>query len=378
MTGSAWLSVLSGLGVAGANGANDNAKGVATLVGARILSPRQALRFGHLATFVGAIASIWVSRALIRTFQGGGFLPDELAGRPELLCVIGAAATLTIALATLLRLPVSTTHALTGALAGISIAVVGSLPLEPLLATFVIPLAVSPLISAIVAGLLYVLGQGGAARLGWGASSCLCVQAEPTAISGSSHEGGAAVANAGARISLAAGCVEDCRIHGHTYAGVTLAGALNGLHAISAGTVSAARGLNDAPKLAALSVGLAGWLTAGPALASVAVAMFVGGWLGARRILPTMSQRITDMNTGSAAAANLVASALVILASFVALPVSTTHVTCGALFGIGVVQRQARWGAIRNILGAWVVTLPLAALLAGGLTRAFTDLANRL
>lgn len=46
------------------------------------------------------------------------------------------------------------------------------------------------------------------------------------------------------------------------------------------------------------------------------------------------------------------------------MPVSTTHVTCGALFGIGLVTGQARWRTITQILLAWVVTLPVAAALA--------------
>ena len=151
--------------------------------------------------------------------------------------------------------------------------------------------------------------------------------------------------------------------------GVSVGGILNNVHLLSAVTVSAARGLNDAPKLAALLVGLTAWWTSGPAVMVVAVAMLLGGWLGARRIVQTMAERITDMNPGSAVAANLVASGLVILASFVAMPVSTTHVTCGALFGIGAVGRGARWAAIRTILLAWVVTLPLSAAIAALLSR---------
>ena len=112
MTPMALLSIASGVGVAGANGANDNAKGVATLVGANVLSQGRALWLGHIATFAGAVASVWIAGRLIDTFQGGGFLPADLAGTPRVLWVIGAAAAATISLATLLRLPISTTHAL--------------------------------------------------------------------------------------------------------------------------------------------------------------------------------------------------------------------------------------------------------------------------
>ena len=60
----------------------------------------------------------------------------------------------------------------------------------------------------------------------------------------------------------------------------------------------------------------------------------------------------------------MVTSFLVIFASRWGMPVSTTHVSCGSLFGIGLVSGRARWKAILGILAAWVTTLPLAALLA--------------
>jgi PiT family inorganic phosphate transporter len=80
-----------------------------------------------------------------------------------------------------------------------------------------------------------------------------------------------------------------------------------------------------------------------------------------------MSRGITAMNPGQAFTANLATALLVLVASRFGLPVSTTHVSCGALFGIGLVTRQARWRTIGRILVAWVTTLPLAATLAGAL-----------
>jgi PiT family inorganic phosphate transporter len=78
-----------------------------------------------------------------------------------------------------------------------------------------------------------------------------------------------------------------------------------------------------------------------------------------------MSHRITAMNHGQGFTANLVTSVIVIGASRFGMPVSTTHVSCGALFGIGTITGQARWSAIGKILTAWVTTLPLAAALGG-------------
>ncbi len=73
------------------------------------------------------------------------------------------------------------------------------------------------------------------------------------------------------------------------------------------------------------------------------------------------------MATPEAVGANLVAASLVALASFVALPVSTTHVTSGGLFGIGLLRRnEADWRRVREILLSWLATLPLGAALAAG------------
>jgi len=76
-----------------------------------------------------------------------------------------------------------------------------------------------------------------------------------------------------------------------------------------------------------------------------------------------MSTRVTAMNPGQGLVANVVTAVLVIGASRFGLPVSTTHVSCGSLFGIGTVTRQAHWRTIGGILVAWVVTLPLAGIL---------------
>jgi PiT family inorganic phosphate transporter len=100
----------------------------------------------------------------------------------------------------------------------------------------------------------------------------------------------------------------------------------------------------------------------------IAVAMAGGGLLQAKSVARTMSERITTMNPGQGFTANLITAGLVIGASRYGLPVSTTHVSCGALFGIGTVTGEARWRTIGGILLAWITTLPLAALLgAAGL-----------
>jgi len=144
--------------------------------------------------------------------------------------------------------------------------------------------------------------------------------------------------------------------------GVSAQRILDGAHYITAGAVSFARGLNDTPKIAALL--LAGQLVEpGVAIAGVALFMAVGGIASARRVATTMSHRVTDMNSGQGFTANLVTAVLVIVASRFGMPVSTTHVSCGSLFGIGAATKRAHWGTIGQIALAWLITLPVAGLL---------------
>lgn len=358
------LAVGGAVAIALANGANDNGKGVATLVGAQVLSRRKALWLAHFATLAGAVASVLVSRGLIRTFQGGGLLPADEVGQAGVLAVVGASAAMTVGLATFMRLPISTTHALTGALVGVGIARGSTLWLSGLLTKFVIPLMVSPILAGLIAAIAYLAMHRLRVAFKLTEQTCVCVGTErvwvPVAECG--------MVNAEFHIQPSAfyvGPAVECRKrYAGRVVGFSAAALLDTVHVSSATLISAARGLNDAPKLAALVVGVAAWSTAGPAVAIVALAMFLGGVLGAFGVTRTMSEEITSMNAGSAATANLVAAALVLCASLWGVPVSTTHVTCGALFGIGVIQHQAHWRAVGGIILAWVVTVPIAAAIA--------------
>jgi len=140
---------------------------------------------------------------------------------------------------------------------------------------------------------------------------------------------------------------------------------LDVLHYLSGGAVGFARGLNDTPKIVALLLGADALQAIHPnlGLALVAVAMAGGGIVNARKVAETMSRKITRINPGQGFTGNLVTAALVVAASILKLPVSTTHVSVGSLFGIGVVNRNAQIRTVLSILLAWVTTLPLGALL---------------
>jgi PiT family inorganic phosphate transporter len=94
--------------------------------------------------------------------------------------------------------------------------------------------------------------------------------------------------------------------------------------------------------------------------------MAIGGLLNARRVAETISHRITELNTGQGLTGNLVTAALVLGASHLGAPVSTTHVSCGSLFGIGMVTGAARWKTVSVILLTWVMTLPCGAIIGAG------------
>lgn len=137
-------------------------------------------------------------------------------------------------------------------------------------------------------------------------------------------------------------------------------------HALSGIAVCFARAVNDTPKIAALLLA-AGAASASWKLALVAVAMALGGLLNSRRVAETMSKRITNLNPGQGLTGNLVTAALVLGASRLGVPVSTTHVSCGAIFGIGITSRGARWKTIAQILATWTTTLPMGAALGAAI-----------
>ena len=336
-----------------ANGANDNFKGVATLFGSGAASYRVALAWGTGATLAGSLTAIYVARGLIDAFSGKGLVLDELAAAPVFAAAVAFGAGATVLLASRLAFPVSTTHALIGALAGVGLVMAGNdLRLAALGGKFALPLLLSPLLAVVLTALLYPVMRWSRRRLGVERETCVCVGKKW--VPATALASGEATAAGGLQIGV---CEE--RYQG-TVLAVEAHQVLHVAHFLSAGAVSFARGLNDTPKIVALLVA-AEIFAVDRALLFVGLAMAVGGVLQARRVADTMGRRITEMNHGQAFTANLVTAALVIVASRFGLPVSTTHVSCGALFGLGGVTGQLRPGVLGKIVLAWVVTLPVAA-----------------
>jgi len=351
------------------NGANDNFKGVATLFGSRTTDYRRALWWATLTTLAGSLSAVLLSGGLITAFSGAGLIPNALVHEPTFLLAVGLGAALTVLAATVTGLPISTTHAMTGALVGAGLASGGAVNVARLGHSFFLPLAVSPVLSLALTSVAYPFFRFLRVRLGVARQMCLCLDGgAPQAVH--LRPDGTAVLQA-TGLALSVGQLSACqeRYHGRVI-GIDAQWVLDRLHYVSAGAVSFARGLNDTPKIAALLMAAPAFgVSLSTALFAVGIAMGLGGLLNARKVAVTLSQRITSMNHGQGFTANLVTAGLVMAASPLGLPVSTTHVSCGSLFGLGAVTRSARWGVVRTIILAWLVTLPLGAALAAMVMR---------
>jgi PiT family inorganic phosphate transporter len=359
------LLFLATLFLAYSNGANDNFKGVATLFGSGTTDYKRAIGWATATTLAGSLCSIILAEALVRNFSGKGLVPDALTISPTFLLSVAVGAGLTVMLATVAGFPVSTTHGLTGALVGTGLAAVGTqVNFAKLGNSFFLPLLLSPVIAVCLGAVIYVLARGVRVKCGVTKEWCVCIGETEQIVPIPQP---ASVLSVGqiALPDISIGTTEQCvqRYKGNML-GVSTQKLLDVFHFISAGSVSFARGLNDTPKIVALvlvikAVGIR-W-----GMIAVAAGMAVGGLINARKVAITMSKKITPLNHGQGFTANLVTAALVIFASRWGLPVSTTHVSVGSLFGIGLVTRQANPRVVAGILMSWILTLPIAAILSG-------------
>lgn len=311
------LGILLMVGLAYANGANDVLKAIATLAGSGVTNYRRAILWGTLCTVLGSFCSAFIASALIGTFTKG-FIAQSVQQTEIFALAVLLGAILWVVLATSTALPVSTTHAITGSLVTVGAVAygVGNVQWSNLLAKVVLPLVSSPFLALVLALLAYLL-----IRLTLG------------------------------RLSLKV---------------------MNGLHWLSSGTASFARGLNDTPKVVALGVAFylitehsakfqaPFWL-----FALVALGMGAGSFIGGLKVTETLAEKVTKMDHTEGFSANLTTAVLVAGASNLGLPVSTTHVSSGAIIGIGLRAgiKRVDWKVVRAMALAWVVTLPGAGVL---------------
>ncbi|MBI3876048.1 MAG: inorganic phosphate transporter [Verrucomicrobia bacterium] len=359
MTPGALLLFALVLGVAFANGANDVSKGIATLVGSGVTRIRTAVVWGTIWTELGAFTAAVAAQGLVKAFSGNGLIASMPPGN-GFLGAVAFGAVVWVWFATRTGLPVSTTHALTGALVGAGMVAGGSSGVKWSLLSqkFLLPLALSPFLSLLCLLAVAPLLSATLRRL---SSFCLCQRGGEWTISRT----GGVVSIAPIASELVAGRTVDCAADTACTVQLNLADAL---HWGSSGAVSFARGLNDAPKI--LGIGLVASVVLGLdtsfAFFLVAMSMGAGSVLAGFRVTETLAGKVTRMTPGEGFTANLVTAALVIAASWFSLPVSTTHVSTGAIVGLGLRHdaRAVQWRNVGQMLLAWIVTLPVAGLLA--------------
>ncbi len=285
------------------NGANDNFKGVATLWSSKILSYKQAITLTTIATVLGSVVAFFFATTLLNNFSGKGLVPNDIVKSSSFVLAVALGAGITVLLATIFGFPVSTTHALVGGLIGAGIIAVGkNLNISMLGKTFFLPLIISPVISAIFSIFLYKILKG-------------------------------------------------LKTNNHRF--------INVLHIFSAAAVCFSRGLNDTPKIVSLLL-VVNYFKLPVNFFIIAFVMAVGGILNSKKVAETLSHKLASLTPVQGLGANVVTGLLVITSSYFGLPVSTTHVGVGSIYGVGIVSGNANNRELIKILLSWILTLPVA------------------
>lgn len=355
------------LALAFANGTNDVSKAIATLVGSGVTNYPTAILWGTVWTMAGAGLSALVATAMVKTFSTGLVQPDLIIPPVFALTVLGGAMTWVL-LASRTGLPVSTTHALTGAMIGAGVMAFGQEGLVwPALAKKIaLPLLLSPLLACTVAVMIHPLIHALATR--W-EGHCLCVMPTARALVTIDAHGTTRTlfqsTSLGRPVLAVPSQCDRAGLKG-------LVVGLDSIHWISSGLASLARGTNDAPKIVAML--LLGHSLTTPAdsalrtavFSGVTIAMGVGSYWGGLRVTQVLAEKVTRMNHVEGLSANLTTSSLVMISAMLGLPVSTTHVSSSSIIGIGLLKglQAVRWTTVRDMALAWIVTIPVAALLA--------------
>jgi PiT family inorganic phosphate transporter len=299
------------------NGFHDTANAIATSVATRALHPRQAIAMATTFNFVGAFAGTAVAKTI-----GSGLVDEQTTTQAVVIAALLGAISWNI-LTWWLGLPSSSSHALIGGLLGSTLIVsgVGAINVGGIVGKILIPMIASP-----------VLGFLGA-------------------------------------FGLMIGIYWVFRkVHRRP-----LGRAFRRIQVISAGFMAFSHGSNDAQKtmgivtLALFSAGVIPDVTV-PAWVIVvaATALSLGTAIGGWRIMRTMGHRVADLEPVHGFAAETTSATILFTTAHFGIPVSTTHVISSAIMGVGSSRgpRGVRWGVARNILVAWVVTIPAAASVA--------------
>ncbi|HTY07894.1 MAG TPA: inorganic phosphate transporter [Candidatus Edwardsbacteria bacterium] len=301
------------------NGFHDSANSIATIVSTRVLAPRHAVLW---AAFFNFVAFLIFKTHVATTISKGIVSVDVIDARIILATLVGACAWDLITW--YVGLPTSSSHALMGGLIGAALvkAGPGSLVMPGITKT-VLFIAISPLL-----GLL--IGMCNGVAMMW-----ICRRVAPSKVD-NFFRGGQLLSAAAYSLG-----------HGGNDAQKTM-GIIAGLM-VSAGYM--AKDFTSIPIWIVLSCHSA-----------IALGTMFGGW----RIVKTMGQKVAKLRPVDGFCAEFGAATALFVSSAMGVPVSTTHTITGAIMGVGSLKRKSavRWGVAGQILWAWVLTIPCAALIS--------------
>ena len=395
------LAAAFGIFMAWGIGANDVANAMATSVGSKALTIKQAILVAAVFEFLGAVLA---GGAVTSTIRKGIVDADLMSGSPELL-VYGMLASLLAAGTWLLIAshrgwPVSTTHSIVGAIVGFAAVGIGMEAVKwGQVGTIVMSWVVSPLTAGFIAFLLYhsvlllvLQHEDPLARakrwvpvyIFFAAFTITLV----TILKGLKHVGldiglrdsylmAAAIATGVAAVGayfinrIQPDPKAEKKQHFHTVERV-----FGVLMVITACSMAFAHGSNDVanaigPLAAVVSVAHTGMVSAESALPLwVLMLGGVGIVLGlatfGRHVIATVGRKITQLTPSRGFAAELAAATTIVIASGTGLPISTTHTLVGAVLGVGLARgiEAIDLRVVTRIFASWVVTIPAGAILA--------------
>jgi PiT family inorganic phosphate transporter len=319
------------------NGLHDAANSIATVVGTRLLSPAAAVAFAAFFNFAAYFLALqWPQLHKVADTIGKGLIDKDLV-TPAVVFGALVGAMFWNVVTWLKGIPSSSSHALVGGIIGAGVAHAGMSGIQWVgLNKTLIAIVLSPTLGLILTMAIMLV------------TSWLGIRAS------------------------ASGAERTFR----------------GLHLVSAGAYSLGHGLNDAQKtMGIISVLLysTGYLhgefhvphwVALSCYVAIGLGTLSGGW----RIIETMGTRITRLSQHQGFSASAGGSVMLFAASYLGIPVSTTHTITGCVIGAGAARRASavNWGIARNVMVAWVITIPASAAVAALFYWAVTDFSRGL
>jgi PiT family inorganic phosphate transporter len=334
------LVVLAALAFEYINGFHDAANAIATVVSTKVLTPRQAISLAAFFNLTGALAGTAVASTI-----GKGMIDPNVITMTTILCGLLGAIVWNL-ITWWLGLPSSSSHALIGGLCGAAVAAAnGDWSVlkwtTGLVPKVVIPMLTSPVIGFVMGGLLMFVLLVALRRATPHIVNAIFGKAQLVSAAWMAHSHG----------------TNDAQ---KTMGIITLA--------LFAGTQGGA--FNDLPPsmqfLQTPEFTVPRWVIILCAI-TMAAGTAAGGW----RIIRTLGHKMVKLQPVHGFAAETTAAVIIQVASSAGIPLSTTHVISTSIMGVGAVKRfgGVKWGVVERIIWAWVLTLPVTALLGYLLTR---------